>query len=150
MSEAANVKGARVKGARVKGARVKGARVKGARTAEDDAVQALSQLDRTMRYARSRLGADITIQRLLILLNVYLHEGLSQKELLAQLDATSVTALSRNLADLSAWTTKKQPGPGLIELRVDPLNLRRKTIHLTAKGRRLLRQVASAPGIKGS
>ena len=98
---------------------------------ERGTVQALAQLDRTMRYARSRLGADITIQRLLILLNVYLHEGLSQKELLTQLDATSVTALSRNLADLSAWTTKKQPGPGLIELRADPMNLRRKTIHLT-------------------
>ena len=150
MSEVANVKEARVKEAGIKEAGIKEARVKGVKSAEDDAAQALSQLDRTMRYARSRLGADITIQRLLILLNVYLHEGLSQKELLAQLDATSVTALSRNLADLSAWTTKKQPGPGLIELRVDPMNLRRKTIHLTPKGRRLLRQVANAPGIKGA
>lgn len=113
----------------------------------DEVAQALAQLDRTMRYARAKLGADITIQRLLILINVYLHEGLSQKELLSRLDATSVTALSRNLADLSAWTTRKQPGPGLIELKADPMNLRRKTVHLTAKGRRLIKQVASAPGI---
>ena len=115
-----------------------------------EVAEALGQLDRTMRYARAKLGADITIQRLLILINVYLHEGISQRELLQELDATSVTALSRNLADLSALTTKKAPGPGLIELRTDPMNLRRKTIHLTPKGRRLIEQVAYAPGIADS
>ena len=124
--------------------------LKGNARSIDEVGQSLIQLDRTMRYARAKLGADITIQRLLILINVYLHEGLSQKELLEQLDATSVPALSRNLADLSAWTTKKQPGPALIELRADPMNLRRKTIHLTTKGRRLIKQVANAPGIKGA
>jgi len=118
------------------------------RTSDEANRLALQQLEHTMRYARSRLGADITLQRLLILINVYLHEGISQAELLGNLDATSVTALSRNLADLSGWTTKKQPGPGFIELRLDPMNLRRKTIHLTSKGRRLIRQLAHAPGIK--
>ena len=88
---------------------------------------ALERLDTTMRMARAKLGPDITIQRLLILINVYLNEGLSQSELLQRLDSTSVTALSRNLADLSAVTTKKRRGPGLIALRVDPMNLRRKT-----------------------
>lgn len=112
----------------------------------------LQQLDRIMRRARSELGAEITIQRLLILVNVCLHEGLSQSELLKKLDSTSITALSRNLADLSAWTSRKQPGPGLLELRVDPMNLRRKTIHLTAKGRRLVRKLArlSAPALKSA
>ena len=114
---------------------------------EAEVSQALGQLDRTMRYARAKLGADSTIQRMLILINVYLHEGVSQKDLLARLDATSVPALSRNLADLSALTTKKQTGPGLVERRAASMNLRRKTIHLTAKGRRLIKQVANAPGI---
>jgi len=108
----------------------------------EQAIAAFGSLDRKMRFARAQLGPDTTLQRLLILLNVSLHEGLSQKELLARLDATSITALSRNLADLSAWTSRKQPGPGLLELRVDPMNLRRKTIHLTPRGRAMLAGLA--------
>lgn len=97
-------------------------------------------LDRALRYARARLSPDITAQRLLILLAVYFNEGLSQRELLKKLESTSITALSRNLADLSALTTRKQPGPGLLELRSDPANLRIKRVYLTRKGRNFIRQ----------
>ena len=106
--------------------------------AEQKDLDTLSVLDRALRLARARLSPDITAQRLLILLAVYKHEGFSQRELLQQLDSTSITALSRNLADLSALTTKKSPGPGLLELRVDPLNLRIKRVFLTAKGKRFM------------
>jgi len=106
--------------------------------AEQKDLDTLSILDRALRLARARLSPDITAQRLLILLAVYKHEGFSQRELLQQLDSTSITALSRNLADLSALTTKKSPGPGLLELRVDPLNLRIKRVFLTAKGKRFM------------
>lgn len=99
----------------------------------------LSILDRALRLARAKLSPDITAQRLLILLAVYKHEGFSQRELLQHLDSTSITALSRNLADLSALTTKKSPGPGLLELRVDPLNLRIKRVFLTARGKRFMK-----------
>jgi len=100
----------------------------------------MTQLESALRFARSKLSADITAQRLLILIGVYFHEGLSQRELLKFLDSTSITALSRNIADLSALTTKKTPGPGLLELRVDPMNLRVKKIYLTPKGRRFMKQ----------
>ena len=65
---------------------------------------------------------------------------MSQRELLQHLESTSITALSRNLADLSVLTTKKLPGPGLLELRVDPLNLRIKRVFLTRKGRGFVKQ----------
>ncbi len=97
--------------------------------------QTLTALDRALRFARAKLSPDITAQRLLILIAVYFHEGLSQKELLNHLESTSITALSRNLADLSAMTTKKAPGPGLLELRIDPSNLRLRRVFLTRKGR---------------
>lgn len=100
----------------------------------------LHALDRALRYARAKLSPDVTAQRLLILIAVYFHEGLSQRELLAYLESTSITALSRNLADLSALTTRKTPGPGLLELRVDPLNLRVKRVFLTAKGRKFVQR----------
>lgn len=97
-------------------------------------------LDRALRYARAKLSPDITAQRLLILISVYFHEGLSQRELLGHLDSTSITALSRNLADLSSLTTKKTPGPGLLTLKTDPLNLRVKRVFLTSKGKRFMKQ----------
>ncbi len=97
-------------------------------------------LDQALRFARAKLSPDITAQRLLILMAVYFHEGLSQRDLLGHLDSTSITALSRNLADLSSLTTKKTPGPGLLSLRVDPLNLRVKRVFLTPKGRRFMKQ----------
>ena len=100
----------------------------------------LELLDRALRFARKNLSADITAQRLLILIAVYFHEGLSQRELMNYLEGTSITALSRNLADLSALTTKKVPGPGLLELRTDPLNLRVKRVFLTRKGRSFVKR----------
>ncbi|MGB5166508.1 MAG: hypothetical protein WBN09_01565 [Woeseiaceae bacterium] len=100
----------------------------------------LLQLDRALRFARENLSSDITAQRLLILIGVFFHEGLSQRELLKFLDSTSITALSRNIADLSALTTKKLPGPALLELRVDPLNLRVKRVFLTSKGKRFMKR----------
>ena len=104
----------------------------------------LYALDGALRFARAELTADITAQRLLILLNVFFNQGMSQRELLATLDTTSITALSRNLADLSAWTSRKTEGPGLIELRSDPLNLRIKRVFLTSKGDRFVKRLLSA------
>ena len=75
---------------------------------------------------------------------VYLHEGLSQRELLNHLESTSITALSRNIADLSALTTRKAPGPGLLELRTDPMNLRVRRVYLTRRGARLVSEIEKA------
>ena len=110
----------------------------------------LRALDAALRFARSELWADITAQRLLILICVFFNEGLSQKELLSRLESTSITALSRNLAEMSEWTPRKVKGPGLIELRQDPMNLRVKRVFLTAKGEKFMRRwlAASAEAVK--
>ena len=102
--------------------------------------QHVQMLDQALRFARARLTPDITAQRLLILISVFQNEGMNQRELLKTLESTSITALSRNLADLSILTSKKLPGPGLLELQVDPMNLRVKRIYLTAKGRSFLKR----------
>lgn len=117
--------------------------------AGNSATGAGASLDRALRMARRHLGPDVTVQRLLILLAVHRNEGLSQRELLALLESTSVTALSRNLADLSERTSRKTPGPGLLELRVDPMNLRRKTVHLTDSGRTVVDDILAAAGREG-
>lgn len=113
--------------------------------AESDQLHALNN---ALRFARSELTADVTAQRLLILICVFFNQGLSQRELLTKLDSTSTTALSRNLADLSVWTTRKTAGPALIELRSDPMNLRIKRVFLTKDGEKFVRRwLASA--VKG-
>lgn len=104
----------------------------------------LHALDRALRFARAELTADVTAQRLLILICVYFNQGMSQRELLTKLESTSITALSRNLADLSDWTTRKKKGPGLIELRADPMNLRIKRVYLTEKGNRFVQRWLTA------
>lgn len=120
-------------------------RLKDLTSAELDQLHAL---DNALRFARSHLSADVTAQRLLILICVYFNQGLSQRELLNKLESTSITALSRNLADLSAWTTRKSEGPGLIELRGDPMNLRVKQVFLTRDGEKFVRRWLAA-GAKG-
>jgi len=106
---------------------------------ETTALQASVRLfDQFLVSARKTLGPDVTALRLHILLNVYLNEGTNQRNLLKLLDVTSVTALSRNLADMSTLTSTKKPGPGLIELRFDMMNLRQKSIHLTPQGRKII------------
>lgn len=116
----------------------------------DAELEQLHALDEALRFARSELTADVTAQRLLILISVFFNQGMSQRELLTKLDSTSITALSRNLADLSAWTTRKREGPDLIELRPDPMNLRVKRVFLTKTGEQFVRRwlAASTRGIK--
>lgn len=104
----------------------------------------LRALDAALRFARAELSPDITAQRLLILICVFFNQGLSQKELLSRLDSTSITALSRNLAEMSEWTPRKVEGPGLIELRQDPMNLRVKRVYLSGKGERFVRRWLAA------
>lgn len=101
----------------------------------------LDALYRALQEVRRSVAPDITVQRLMILLAVYANEGLSQRELLDCLDGCSITALSRNLADLSRLTSKKRPGPGLVEARVDPMNLRVRRVYMTPKGRRLVARI---------
>ena len=107
---------------------------------------ALDTLEFGLRFARSKLSGDVTAQRLLILIAVYRYEGLSQRELLQRLELTSITALSRNLADLSSLNSRKQTGPGLLELRLDPMNLRIRRVFLTRKGKTFVRQWIRAMG----
>lgn len=110
----------------------------------------LGRLGDALQVVRASVAPDITVQRLLILLAVRAHEGMSQKELLGFLDDCSITALSRNLADLSALNSRKQPGPGLVELRTDPMNLRVRRVYLTRKGRALVDDLEGALAGQGA
>ena len=55
--------------------------------------------------------------------------------------ATSTT--SRHILDLGEFDRLKRPGYQLVKTEIDPMELRRKTVHLTPKGRNLLNQIIS-------
>lgn len=55
----------------------------------------------------------------------------------------ALSTTSRHILDLGEYDRKKAPGFGLVETRIDPLELRRKTAYLTPKGRNLLNQIIS-------
>ncbi|MEL7297957.1 MAG: hypothetical protein AAGJ86_09865 [Pseudomonadota bacterium] len=106
----------------------------------------MSQIIDGLKVARDAIAPDLTVQRLLVLMTVAENEGLSQGELGQLMTRISTTALSRNLADLSAISSRKAPGPALIRQRPDPDNLRRRQITLTPKGRRLVSRIKGAFG----
>ena len=97
-----------------------------------------------LRFARDNISPDVTVQRVLVLLSIARHPGLSQSELSETLPGISTTAMSRNIADLSERTSQKRGGPGLVRLQQDPGNLRRKRVFLTPKGKRLIKRWSSA------
>lgn len=53
----------------------------------------------------------------------------------------ALSTTSRHILDLGELNRRKEPGYGLVETLVDPMNLRTKTIRLTPKGKNLLNQI---------
>ena len=71
-----------------------------------------------------------------------IHEGESIGDIAKRAGFAGSTT-SRHILDLGEYDRKKQPGYKLVETRLDPMELRRKTVHLTPKGRNLLNQIIS-------
>lgn len=70
------------------------------------------------------------------------HEGESIGDI-ARRAGFAVSTTSRHILDLGEFDRFKRPGYKLVETRMDPMELRRKTVHLTPKGKNLLNQIIS-------
>lgn len=97
---------------------------------------------RILQKLRQLVDADLSVQKALTLLLISANEGLSQVEL-AKLAKTSRAATSKNVLDLTAVTSRKSRGPGLVEQRQDPMERRVNRLFLTAKGTKALKEVFS-------
>lgn len=71
---------------------------------------------------------------------VALHEGASLTEI-ANLSGFKMSTISRNLLDLGSRNRKREAGFGLVETNVDPMELRKKIVTLTPKGRGIVHQL---------
>lgn len=86
---------------------------------------------------------DMNLSMVQALLLVYQHDGISQRELSQLMDITP-PVLSRIIASLSPQVRRQGKvvdGRNLIEQRQDEADWRRKTLHLTQKGKRLIEQL---------
>ena len=88
------------------------------------------------------VNATISIQQVHTLILVALHEGSSVTEI-ARMSGFKLPTVSRNLLDLGMRNRKREPGYGLVETEVDPMELRKKSVTLTPKGREVIRQIVN-------
>jgi DNA-binding MarR family transcriptional regulator len=86
------------------------------------------------------VNPTMSIQVVHTLTLVALHEGLSLVEL-GRISGFKMATISRNILDLGLRNRKREPGYGLVESVVDPMELRKKQITLTPKGRELVRHI---------
>lgn len=109
----------------------------------------LSQVSRLLKAARAMIADEVTVQKLDTLLQACLHpDGIEQGTLLEKAKL-SRSATSKNVADLSKITSRKTPGPDLLESVIDPMNRVIRTIRVTPNGEReVLRALEAAFGPK--
>lgn len=86
------------------------------------------------------INPTMSIQVVHTLMLVSLHEGASVTEI-AKMAGFKLSTVSRNILDLGLKDRRREQGLGLVETKVDPMELRKKQVGITPKGMALLRQV---------
>lgn len=92
-----------------------------------------------MRRLQAEIG-DVSVGTLTLFLTIGTRPGLSQREYgdILKLGKTTVSQQALRLTEVDAY---HRPGPGLIDMDVDPAERRRKILTLTTKGQKLLARV---------
>ncbi len=86
------------------------------------------------------INPTMSIQVVHTLMLIALHKGASVTEI-AKMSGFKIPTVSRNILDLGKHDRRRAPGLGLVETKVDPMELRKKQVGLTPKGEMLLRQI---------
>ena len=89
-----------------------------------------------------RVRPTMPLQHAYAFMLVAMNEGKSVAEY-AQLAAMSQSVMTRNLLDLGVRNRKKEPGYGLVEQRMDPMDMRRHFTYLTHEGRALIKRLVA-------
>lgn len=109
-------------------------------TEEEEA--GIKRLERALRQVRTAIDPTVPTQLVQAFLAVGLNEGQTLTDL-AELLGTNISTASRQLLDLGERNRKMEPGYGLVDRKVDPMNLRVNRYTLTPKGRLLIRELAA-------
>lgn len=92
---------------------------------------------------RAEVDPEAPVQRVLTFLVIAAHPDLPQREATRYIRDVGVATVSRNVADMSALTRTRQPGPGIVEQIPDPTYRRRNLLRLTSKGLALMDAITS-------
>lgn len=106
-----------------------------------DNADGIKRLERVLRQVRTSIEPTVPTQLVQAFLAVSLNEGQSLGELAERL-GTSISTASRQLLDLGERNRKKEPGYGLVDRKIDPMNLRVNRYTLSPKGRLLIKELA--------
>lgn len=107
----------------------------------DEEKAGLALLAALRQFMRERI--DMPAQYLVTFLLVATSEGRSVGEY-ATLANVSRSVMSRHILDLSVRTRAGEPGMDLLYTRANQMNLRSHEVFLTDKGKRIMRDVATA------
>ncbi|MBS0582748.1 MAG: winged helix-turn-helix transcriptional regulator [Proteobacteria bacterium] len=89
---------------------------------------------------RRHVDENASLKAVLVFLTVALEPGSDQVHI-GEVSGLHRAVVSKYIADLTALTSTKQPGPGLVENAIDPRNLRYRYPRLTPKGERVLEKI---------
>jgi DNA-binding MarR family transcriptional regulator len=95
-----------------------------------------NKMRKFLAASRDLLGQEVTVQKVQVLCEVMLQPGIDQQTLIKRVNQTR-SAVSKNLADWSDVTSTKQPGPGFIESRINPMNRVIRELHPTKRGQKV-------------
>jgi len=100
---------------------------------------------RQLKVIASEIDRDLPITIALVFVAIAKHpNGVDQKELMDELGIGS-SGMSRSVQTLAdIHYSKGKPGLGLIERKMDLMDNRRRMLHLTFQGERLMSKLASA------
>jgi DNA-binding MarR family transcriptional regulator len=87
-----------------------------------------------------KIRKTMPLQHAYSLLLVALEEGLGVQEY-AQLADVAQSVMTRNLLDLGSRNRKREPGYGLVDQRMNPMNMREHQTFLTPDGRALVKRL---------
>lgn len=104
-------------------------------------VVSIKRAERFLRQVRTSIDPTVPTQLVQAFLAVRLNEGQTLTDIAEHL-GTNISTASRQLLDLGERNRKGEPGYGLVDRKVDPMNLRVNRYSLTPKGRLLAKELA--------
>src|SRR3546814_20819130 len=108
----------------------------------------LKNFRRALLQVRAAIGPTIPTQLVQTFVDVALNEGKSLGEL-AELVGSNASTVSRHLLDLGERNRRMEPGYGLVDRRVDPMELRKNSYFLRSDERRVGKECVSPCRFRG-
>lgn len=103
----------------------------------------ISGINRAIAIFRRNCDDTSSVQKLAVFLEIGMTPGIDNQSLIHRLGLSRSNA-SKLVRDLTDFTARKEPGPGLVRQELDPMDLHRRMSFLTEKGQALFDKIREA------